>query len=1092
MPARARSFVRHLGGAVLVSVVSAQLLSGQTASDSWDITVPRGRPHTISFTTDEGTWMSLDVSPDGRTIAFDMVGEIWLLPITGGEARPLTKASGMALDYHPAFSPDGSQIAFISDRSGQDNVWIMQADGSAPRQVSDQRDNRLALPVWTPDGQYIIARVGGDSHAGSRGELWMYHVDGGTGVRLTGEHTNASWPAVSPDGRYVYYEERVGSGNPAQGIYQIRRLDRQTGRVREITSGVGPVRDGGGGRRSSGGGIAPAPSPDGRWLAFGRRLATGNYTLAGHEYGPRTALWLRDLETGAERIVMDPITPDLQERNNAGALPRHAWTPDGASIVLTEGGKLRRLHVASGRIETIPFTARVEETISEQVLAPTRVAQGPVEVRMMRWYAASPDGGRLAVQALGKIWVTNLPTGTPQRLTNDAFTPREHSPAWSPDGNWLAFTTWSDTAYGHVWKVHSDGSSLQRLTEAAGFYLNPTWSADGGSLFVARGSGSMLRGRMASDEPWFDLVTVSAAGGPVRRIAEVEGRGVGLLPGHVVSAQLGPDGRVFYLEGGDEAPPGSQVLVSISPDGGDRRVHAILPDVDQAAPSPDGQWVAFQRGSNMYLAPLPWPGGAREPVTLGETQPTIRRLSLEGGTYPHWADAHTLEWGSANRFFRHRLDTQVTDTFTIRLTVPRRRSAGTIALTGARIVTMAGDEVLVRGDILIRDGRIAGVGPSGAVDVPSDARRIDVTGATIIPGLIDTHLHVSREARGVTSERSWELAANLAYGLTSGLEPYGYAENIFTMAEDVEAGVQVGPRMYSTGPALSAGTSAMHGAIESLDDARHEVRRIASYGARTIKQLRLPRREQRQWVVEAAREAGLMVTAEGDTDHLSAISLVTDGHTGFEHPILNIPLYRDVTEFLGQARAFYSATLLVAGAGPWGEEYFYQESDIWRNEKLQRFIPWRWLEPHTRRRWLRPPTDYPFPLHAQGAADIVAAGGHATIGAHGQLQGLASHFEIWLYASAMTPMEALRTATVFPAQMIGIARDVGSLEVGKLADMVVLNSNPLDDIRNTTDIRYVMKAGILYDGDTLDEVWPEETPFGDFFWRQEGTRRPGQ
>ncbi len=148
MPARARSFVRHLGGAVLVSVVSAQLLSGQTASDSWDITVPRGRPHTISFTTDEGTWMSLDVSPDGRTIAFDMVGEIWLLPITGGEARPLTTASGMALNYHPAFSPDGSQIAFISDRSGQDNVWIINADGSAPRQVSDQRENRMALPVW--------------------------------------------------------------------------------------------------------------------------------------------------------------------------------------------------------------------------------------------------------------------------------------------------------------------------------------------------------------------------------------------------------------------------------------------------------------------------------------------------------------------------------------------------------------------------------------------------------------------------------------------------------------------------------------------------------------------------------------------------------------------------------------------------------------------------------------------------------------------------------------------------------------------------------------------------------------------------------
>ena len=181
---------------------------------------------------------------------------------------------------------------------------------------------------------------------------------------------------------------------------------------------------------------------------------------------------------------------------------------------------------------------------------------------------------------------------------------------------------------------------------------------------------------------------------------------------------------------------------------------------------------------------------------------------------------------------------------------------------------------------------------------------------------------------------------------------------------------------------------------------------------------------------------------------------------------------------------------MVGGAGPWGEEYFYQESDVWKDEKLRRFTPWRWLEPHTRRRALRPKTDYTFPLHAQGAKDIISAGGYATIGAHGQQQGLASHFEIWMYASAMTPMEALRTATIFPARMIGIDRDVGSIEVGKLADLVILNSNPLDNIRNTTDIRFVMKAGILYDGETLDEIWPEPKPFGDFYWRQDDAR-PG-
>jgi hypothetical protein len=305
------------------------------------------------------------------------------------------------------------------------------------------------------------------------------------------------------------------------------------------------------------------------------------------------------------------------------------------------------------------------------------------------------------------------------------------------------------------------------------------------------------------------------------------------------------------------------------------------------------------------------------------------------------------------------------------------------------------------------------------------------------------------------------------------------------MAEAVEAGLQVGPRLYSTGPSLSSGTAPRRGNIDSFEDARNEVNRLKSYGARTVKEYRQRRRDQRQKTVEAARGAGLMVTCEGDSDHLEYLAIAMDGHTGCEHPILTLPLYRDVTQFLGQAGFFYSPTLNVGGAGPWGEDFFYQESDLWKNPKLQRFIPWRWLYPHTQRRTLRPVTSYPFPITAQGVADIVAAGGYGTIGAHGQLQGIDSHFELWQMASAMTPMQALRTATVFPAKFIGVDQDIGSIVVGKLADLVVLNSDPLVNIRNSTDIRYVMKSGVLYDGDTLDEVWPEPKPFRKFFWATE-------
>ncbi len=1072
---------------------SAQSAGSQQAPP-WDVTAVRGKPRTISFTTDEGTWLSPDVSPDGRTIAFDMVGDIWTVPIGGGEAKVLTRSSGIALNMHPVWSPDGSRIAFISDRDGQNNLWIMNADGSNPIRVSNQREKRMALPAWTPDGNFIIARLGGDSNNDGRGDLWMWHVEGGAGVRVTPETVNASWPEVSPDGRYIYYEEIVnipGDRNPARGLYQLRRLDRQTGQTHEVTSGVGPLQDGGGGRRSSGGSIAPAISPDGRWLAFARRIGDGTQLIKGHEYGPRTALWLRDLQTGAERIVMDPITPDVQERNNAGALPRHSWMPDSKSIVLTEGGKLRRVDVASGAVTTIPFTARVDKVISERVYHPIRVADGQLDVRMMRYHTVSPDGKTLAFVGVDKIWLMELPNGTPRRLTGPTFGGHEYAPAWSPDGGAIAFTTWSDSTYGSVWKVARNGGTPQRLSQLPGMYASTVWSPDGQRVLAARGSGEMLRGRLPSDEISFAVESFPATGGAAQAIVEVASRG-----GKIVSPKFGPDGRIFYLEspppsqGGGGFGGGGNILKSVRPDGSDVRSHLVLEAVDEAAPSPDGKWLAYQRGDNVYLAALPWPGMAGDAVRMTVTNPPITssRLSMDGGDFPNWTAANVLEWGSANHYFRYRTDTKAIDSIDITLRVPRARGQGTLALTGARIITMEGDRVIATGDIVIQDGRIVAVGPSGQVSIPGSTRRVDLSGKTIIPGLIDAHKHASRETRDIHAEQSWEMASNLAFGVTTGLEPSGTPEVIFVMAEDIEAGTQLGPRMYSTGPSLSTGTTTRKGIIETLADAKHEVARLKSYGARSIKQYQQRRRDQRQKTVEAAREAGLMVTCEGDADHLEYIAIAMDGHTGCEHPILTLPLYEDVAQFLGQAEFFYSPTLNVGGPAPWGEDFFYQEADLWKNPKLQRFIPWRWLYPHTQRRTLRPAYTYPFPLIAQGVADVVAAGGFGTIGAHGQLQGIDSHFELWQMASAMTPMQALRTATIFPAKFIGIDQDVGSIVVGKFADLLVLNSDPLANIRNSTDIQYVMKAGAMYDGNTLDQVWPNTRKFRGFYWTMEGVQ----
>ncbi|MGH9335048.1 MAG: amidohydrolase family protein, partial [Vicinamibacteria bacterium] len=458
-----------------------------------------------------------------------------------------------------------------------------------------------------------------------------------------------------------------------------------------------------------------------------------------------------------------------------------------------------------------------------------------------------------------------------------------------------------------------------------------------------------------------------------------------------------------------------------------------------------------------------------------------------GGNFPRWLGVTKLVFGSADRVFVYDVGTKQTERYDIHLEVPRDRAMGTLALTGARVITMEGDEVLENADLVVRDGRIEALGPSGSVAIASDARRVSVQGKTIIPGLVDLHTHNHRRPNGILPQRDFEMAAVLAHGVTTALDNSMWSQNVFPQAEMVEAGELVGSRTFSTGDPLYAGDHARQNELKGSEQTHEEVRRLKSYGAVSLKQYQQPERRQRQWVTEAARREGLMVTAEGG-DFLYILTMIMDGHTGWEHSIPQVPVYQDLAEFLGKAHVHYSPTLVVAGPGPWNDQYFTQEMDLWKDAKLRRFAPWRKLEAHTRHRELRPETDYTYPLLAQGLADIIAAGGFGAIGAHGQQHGIASHWEIWMLAEAMKPLEALRVATVHGAMMIGVQEDIGSLKPGKLADLLVLDGNPLEDIRKTAAIQYVMKGGRLYDGNTLDEIWPRQREFGRFFWEMEEAR----
>jgi Tol biopolymer transport system component/imidazolonepropionase-like amidohydrolase len=1048
----------------------------------------------LQFEENEGTWVSLDVSPDGKTIVFELLGDLYQMSISGGEARCIV--CGLPFDSQPTYSPDGSMIAFVSDRSGNENLWVAHADGTQPRQLSTLDDNAVFIsPAWSADGKSLyISRFKPDINAF---ELFRVGLDGSPAEQITHAkatpttpkefRTHALGAAVSPDGHFLYYEAKTGYGFDDDNtfpLWHIVRRNLATGQEETVVNGQGSA-------------FRPQVSPDGKSLVYATR------------FQGKTGLRIRNLDNDEDTWLLYPIQRDDQEASaSRDLIPRYAFTPDSASILLNYGGLIHRLDIATRKVSTIPFHAHIDLPMGPYLHQSIREETGPVRARLIQTPSQNADGSSLIFSALAHVYRMSLADRIPHRLT--ASTLPEFDPSWSPDGRSIVYVTWVAQSGGDLWLMNADGAGEpKRLTDHSDFYRNPVFSPDGKSIFALRSSNYEHNHRYMEFSPFeSELIQVPLNGGSAKVLAS------GVL-GNIT--QFTHKSESIYLNFADG-------LYDVPLDGSAK--HRILnvtgPTwyfVDGTAPadaikiSPDGQWALAQITQQLYLLQIPQNGTHTDrelTIELGKPSPLETRLTSNGADFFDWADGgKTITWAIGSTFFRRSQASVATghtepppepdnqrkgvEAINVDVEVPRDTPHGQLVLSGATAITMHGDQVIPDADVVIIDNRITAVGAHGSVAIPNGATIRDISGKYLLPGFTDTHLHWADVRRGELNLQSPGFLASLAYGVTSALDPSPLSIDMLAYEDLVDAGMMTGSRVYSTGPAVFSFND-----LQSEQQALNIVSRyVKSYRIQNLKEYRTGNRRQREWLLQAAQTLGMRTTTEGALDMKLDMTQIQDGFPGNEHAYSAVPIADDIVQLFVRSGVSYTPTLQISNGSLAAQEFYYTTQSpmdaIQTDAKLRHFEPGFFIDHKTERVHWALPREYAFPLVAKGAAKIQRAGGLVGVGSHGELPGLGFHLEMQALATGgMTPMEVLHAATIGSSETIGRDAEFGSIEPGKFADLLILEKNPLADIKNTLAIEDVMKNGRLYEGNTLNELWPRQQVLPPLWFQNENLDIPNE
>ncbi len=966
----------------------------------------------IEVILEEGTNFALALSPDESQLVIDLQGTLWLLPAEGGEAQGLT--DGLGDDRLPDWSPNGETIVFQSFRNGSWDIWSVAADGThlAPLTEGPFDDRE---PVWSPDGRSIAF----SSDRSGNYDIWVLDIEGGTTRRVTEHTANDSMPAWSPDGAFVAFVSDRGN----RGETELLKIQVTDGNAESIASFEGEVS-------------SPSWSGDGR-----------NIVLRHVEQQARTMMGTRFDEAMRSDLLSVPVEGGEPTPLNAGedVFPFRVSWAGGGDICYTSDGKIRRL-TPEGELRIIPFEAKVQLDRDDYRRRPFSDPEPgeTIPVRGIVRPVVSPDGSKVAFTALGDIWIVPVEGGVPTPLTRDEFL--DSDPSWSPDGKSVVYS--SDRAGTmDLWVkdvASSPRSGERRLTAGQGAEFAPAWSPDGS--FVA-----------FLDER-YQLRIVSAVVGEVPRVAYETSRWAGLPSWsadsrHVTMAVHEPFSTRFR--------EGFNRILVVSVESGESRVLELPErsfgsrDGDGPVWSPDGRKMAFALDGGLWVLPV---------TPEGQPDGSLEKVVDEAVDFPSWLpDSESLIYLASDSMKKVVLGAESLEKIPVHLEYQVPDNSAKMLIRGARLIDGTGAPARDNVDILIEGNRIQSV-ESGIVP-EEDVRIIDASGKTILPGLIESHTHLSLPAWGSRHGKVW-----LAYGVTSIRAASSPIFRILEEKESILAGLRTGPRIFFTGFSFDGDRIYYPGslAIESEEELDRELDRAFGLDFDLVKTyVRLPDVLQRQAVTQA-HDRGIPVTSH---ELYPAVAYGVDGiehiwgtsRRGFSPKVTELRRsYQDVVELISKSGVYFTPTVLIMGGfdtvrkqepGLFSDP---RHSDLSPSWALFQESPSPTSEIGDRREVMRPYLDTINKV-AEGGGNVLAGTDSPIVP-----YGLSLILEVELLSEAgLGPLEAIRSATQLAARALGADKDLGTIEPGKLADLVILSGDPSQDIKNLRTTQMVVLNGRL-------------------------------